>query len=80
MRRRLRTVLRIAAVVLVVVLVTTWVVRMQRCREELATQRAVDAAAVRAQVPERSPAFRLVVDAHVRVGRYCDAPIWEWWR
>jgi hypothetical protein len=69
-------VVRALLAIVIVVLVATWLGRMQRCRAELATQAAVEAAGVRLGVDARTAdRFHQFDEARFRVARYCDAPV-----
>jgi hypothetical protein len=93
MRRALRTVVLVVAVALVVVLAATWYGRLQRCHAELAAWAQVRAAIIQRYPPTflledgRTDAELVsyldafgVLRTEAMVQRYCDAPLWEWWR
>jgi hypothetical protein len=91
MRRGLRTTLLVVAAALAIVLAATWYGRLLRCQAEIAAWAQIRAAAF-AREPEllvlarEAPRGPELLDAvgvlrtEEAVRRYCDAPIWEWWR
>jgi hypothetical protein len=89
MLRALRTALLAIGAALVIVLAATWYGRLQRCQAEIDSWTRVQTTLLTVKIAVFSPDTPLREEQLVAYGlrrtedairRYCDAPIWEWWR